>query len=102
MRALWNSLVAGVVFQHPSVESLRRELVRNAQLRELCGFLGPDVPPASSYTRFLGQLMTHQTALQAVFETLVDHLAAALPDLVYMAKQKWLFLNFADQEETGR
>lgn len=81
VRALWNSLVAGVVFQHPSVESLRRELARNAQLRELCGFRGPNVPPASSYTRFLRQLMTHQMALQAVFGTLVDYLADALPDL---------------------
>jgi len=81
VRALWNSLVAGVVFQHPSIESLRRELARNAQLRDVCGFRGPDVPPASSYTRFLRQLMAHQTMLEAVFETLVDQLAVALPDL---------------------
>jgi len=81
IRALWNSLLAGVVFQHPSIESLRRELARNAQLREVCGFRGPDVPPASSYTRFLRQLMAHKTVLEAVFETLVDQLAAALPDL---------------------
>ncbi|MCS5696975.1 transposase [Desulfofundulus thermocisternus] len=49
VRAVWNSILAGVVFQHTSVESLRRELKRNAQLRELCGFdpaRGADaVPP---------------------------------------------------------
>ena len=38
VRAIWNSILAGIVYQHPSVESLRRELKRNAQLRQLCGF----------------------------------------------------------------
>ncbi len=38
VRAVWNSVLAGVVYEHVSVESLRRELKRNAQLRELCGF----------------------------------------------------------------
>jgi hypothetical protein len=33
IRAMWNSILAGVVYQHPSVESLRRELSRNGQLR---------------------------------------------------------------------
>ena len=38
VRPVWNSILAGVSFQHVSVESLRRELLRNAQLRQLCGF----------------------------------------------------------------
>jgi len=38
IRAMWNALLAGVVFGHPSIESLRRELARNAQLRIMCGF----------------------------------------------------------------
>jgi len=38
VRAMWNSLIAGVVFEHPSIASLRRELRRNAQLRQVCGF----------------------------------------------------------------
>ncbi|MGH9341694.1 MAG: transposase, partial [Acidobacteriota bacterium] len=38
VRAIWNSILAGVVFQHGSVESLGRELERNGQLRDLCGF----------------------------------------------------------------
>ena len=33
VRAVWNSILAGIVFQHESVESLRRELSRNGQLR---------------------------------------------------------------------
>ena len=30
IRAVWNSVLKGIVFQHESVESLRRELHRNA------------------------------------------------------------------------
>ena len=38
VRAVWNSILAGVVYEHVSIASLRRELLRNAQLRQLCGF----------------------------------------------------------------
>jgi len=40
VRAMWNSVLAGIVFQHASIESLRRELSRNGQLRDMCGFKG--------------------------------------------------------------
>ena len=36
--AMWRALVAGVVLQHPSIESLLRELNRNPALLSLCGF----------------------------------------------------------------
>lgn len=35
---MWNALLAGVVFQHPSIEALCRELSRNPALVERCGF----------------------------------------------------------------
>ena len=38
--AVWNSLSAGVVYEHSSIESLRRELRRNGELTDLCG-IGP-------------------------------------------------------------
>ena len=38
VRAMWNALLAGIVFQHPSIESLRRELSRNPSLLAACGF----------------------------------------------------------------
>lgn len=38
IRPLWNSLSAGIVYQHQSIENPRRDLLRNAQLRQLCGF----------------------------------------------------------------
>lgn len=85
LRAVWNSVLAGVVFEHSSIESLRRELQRNAQLRELCGFdlfRGAEaVPPACVYSRFLVKLMQQQEALDQMVHTLVEALGALLPDL---------------------
>ena len=37
---MWNAVIAGVVFQHPSAAALLRELRRNGELRQLCGFNG--------------------------------------------------------------
>lgn len=38
IRPMWNAVIAGIVYQHPSAESLRRELRRNGELRQICGF----------------------------------------------------------------
>jgi len=38
IEGMWNALLAGVVFQHPSVASLVRELNRNPALLQICGF----------------------------------------------------------------
>jgi hypothetical protein len=38
VRAMWNALLAGVVFQHPSISALIRELDRNPVLLQACGF----------------------------------------------------------------
>jgi hypothetical protein len=38
VRAMWHALLAGIVFQHASIESLLRELARNPSLMEACGF----------------------------------------------------------------
>ncbi len=32
VRPMWNAVIAGVVFQHPSIEALIRELSRNISL----------------------------------------------------------------------
>ena len=84
VRAVWNSILAGVIYQHPSIESLRRELKRNAQLRQLCGFdpaRGEKaVPPAWVYSRFLKKLMARQPLLEAMFNRLVEELTKQLPD----------------------
>jgi len=88
VRAVWNSILAAVVYQHPSIESLRRELSRNPQLRWLCGFdvtrTDKLVPPSSSYTRFLKRLMEQREEVEAVFDELIEQLRAELPDLGQM------------------
>jgi len=58
VRAMWNSILAGIVFQHETIEKLRRELARNGQLQEMCGFFNK-VPPAWVYTRFLKKILKH-------------------------------------------
>ena len=78
VRAVWNSILAGVVYQHMSIESLRRELKRNAQLRQLCGFNvlkgGDAVPPSYVFTRFLKKLMKRQEEIERMFNGLVEDL----------------------------
>jgi len=85
IRPVWNSVLAGIVYQHESVESLRRELLRNAELRERCGF-DPHkgwgaVPPSWVYTRFLKLLFKFRAEIDAMFDCLVDELKELLPDL---------------------
>jgi len=79
VRAMWNSLLAGIVFQHPSIESLRRELNRNAQLRDMCGFEG-EVPSAWVYTRFMKSLFAYTAMVDSLFESLVQQIRQVLPD----------------------
>ncbi len=83
--AVWNAIVAGIVLQHPTVESLLRELRRNAELRQVCGFnpiLGTDAVPSSfAMSRFFANLMKHEDLAKAMFEELVRKLKVALPDL---------------------
>lgn len=85
VRAVWNSILAGVVFQHATVASLRRELGRNAQLRWLCGFeltrIRKQVPPANTYTRFFKRLMELSEDVDSIFDELVKQLRRELPDL---------------------
>lgn len=84
IRCVWNSILAGIVYQHNSIESLRRELLRNAQLRELCGFdplLGSKaIPPSYIYSRFFKTLFSHAKLIDEIFNFLVSELSKLLPD----------------------
>ncbi len=84
VRAIWNSILAGIVYEHVSIESLRRELSRNAQLREMCGFspiLGAHaVPSKSAYNRFLSKLVSHEPLVRDIFDSLVNELEMLFPD----------------------
>jgi len=79
---MWNLIIAGIVYQHPSIESLLRELKRNAQLRQVCGMnpFSDSFPNSWNFTRFNRLLMKHQELLDGIFKNLVDHLYENLPD----------------------
>ncbi len=79
IRAMWNSVLAGIVFQHPTIESLRRELNRNGQLREMVG-LGSVAPSAWAYTRFLHRILEHLEDLDTMIHHVIDDLQQVLPD----------------------
>ena len=78
VRAVWNSILAGIVYQHDSIESLRRELSRNGQLRFMCG-LENDIPTAWVYSRFLKKLLGRPEYVNDIFNTLVSELKKLIP-----------------------
>jgi len=82
--ALWRALLAAIVFGHGSLASLNRELARNGQLRDLCGFdpLRGDkaVPPPWVWTRFVAKLLRQHELIDNLFADLVDRLRELLPD----------------------
>ena len=58
VRVMWNLFIALTVFGHSTVESFRRELSRNSQLRKVCGlndFANKKhlVPPARVFSELL-------------------------------------------------
>jgi hypothetical protein len=85
VRAMWNSILAALVFGHGSVESLRRELARNGELRWLCGFDvlsgSRTVASKDAYTHLLRSLLKRADRIQAMFDALPGPLAEVLPDL---------------------
>ena len=83
IRCVWNSLLAGIVFNHEKISTLRRELLRNGELREGCGFevIKGDkaVPTASVYTGFLKKLIRNRELIEEMVDNLVEELRRLLP-----------------------
>ena len=76
IRAVWNSLIAGLVYEHDTIESLRRELKRNPLLRQTCGFNVfhglAAVPSSGSYSRFVNKLLNYQDEIRKIYQSLLD------------------------------
>ena len=78
VRTMLNLIYAMKIFGHRSVESFRRELARNSQLRIACGlsegkykYFGERkhlIPPARVFTGFLNKLKKYQNKLDKIFE----------------------------------
>lgn len=94
VRAMWNSVIAGVTYRHEGIDKLIDELGRNGQLRFICGFrkyetvkdesgrkvTRPKIPNAWNYSRFLLSLMEEQELIDRMFETAVGEITRLLPD----------------------
>ncbi|MGB4660945.1 MAG: transposase [Mobilitalea sp.] len=90
--SMWHAVLAGIVFQHTSDSELLRELNRNSQLRDLCGFVPKTerqkngtykifvAPTASAYSRFLKHLIKCQNELNEIFQNLVKYMYENLED----------------------
>lgn len=85
IRPTWNAMLAGIVFQHDTVESLLRELRRNGELRQLCGFnplLGATAAPTPwAMSRFVANVIDLAPMIERIFNDLVDTITEVLPDL---------------------
>ncbi len=81
VRTMLNLIYAMKIFGHRSVESFRRELSRNSQLRIVCGlsegkykYCGDRkhlVPPARVFTGFLNKLKKHKEEIEEIKEELI-------------------------------
>lgn len=86
VEAMWNSFLASFVFEHQSISDLLRELKRNKQLREMCGFETKTfkqkdrsikimlAPTNSAYTNFLNNLKDCKEEIQSAFNELVEYM----------------------------
>ncbi len=85
VRPTFNAIIAGIVFGHESIASLRRDLMRNAELRQVCGFdpLGgaEAVPTDDAFSRYIALLIEHKHLIVEMFHMLVEQLKVKLPDL---------------------
>ena len=90
IRVLLNIVYAMKIFEHRSIESIRRELQRNSQLRQLCGLNDGEykytkkrkhlVPPARVFTGFFKQLKKHKKEIDKINEDLVKFMYENLED----------------------
>lgn len=84
VRVMLNLTYAMKIFGHRSVESFRRELSRNSQLRKVCGLKDEDylylgkrktlIPKARVFTNFFNSLVKCQEQLNSMFEDDVKYM----------------------------
>lgn len=95
VRAMWNSVIAGIIFRHESIEKLIEELGRNGQLRYICGFrkyekirdeqgreVGskPMIPSSWNYSRFLNNVIEEREFIEEMFNMAIEEIEGLLPD----------------------
>ena len=107
VRAMWNLIIAMIVFGHDRFADVIRECGRNVQLRYICGFGVWKIPTAVNVSRFVVNLEKHQDIITDIFFALVGKLCELLPGFgedVAM-DSKWvesLAKRVSDNKKTGR
>jgi len=97
VRAMWNMIIAMIVFGHGRYADIIREMKRNIQLRYVCGFMNGKTPDAHNVSRFVSKLMDHQEELLGIFVALSEKLYGLIPDfgesLALDSKWVWSLAN---------
>jgi IS5 family transposase len=82
LRILLQAVIAGWVYDLHSLAELRRELLRNASLRLLCGINSvAQVPSEDAFSRFFSKLAQQVAAVEALFAATVAELHRLAPEL---------------------
>ena len=84
VRVMWNLLIAMIMFGHKTVESFRRELSRNSQLRKICGIRDWKhkkhlVPPSRVFSGFIKTLSEEAEEISEIFNVQVEELYELIP-----------------------
>jgi len=84
IRVMWNLFIAMIVFEHKNVDSFRRELSRNSQLRRKCGLcdFGKKkhlVPPGRVFSGFIKTLSEEAEEIAGIFHVQVEELYELIP-----------------------
>ena len=84
VRVMWNLLIAMTVFCHKTVDSFRRELSRNSQLRRMCGLSDHGkkkhlVPPSRVFSGFIKALSDEAEEMAGIFNAQLGELYDLVP-----------------------
>jgi hypothetical protein len=93
VRAMWNTVIAMVIFGHARFADVLRELNRNAQLKYVCGFLYGKIPGPDNMSRFVAKLQAHQNDIMDIFIKLSDRLYDEINDFgeTLAVDSKWVW-----------
>jgi len=81
IRAMWNAVIAMIVFGHRTYADFIRELRRNAQLAWMCGFEGfGKIPGPDNMSRFVSKLKDHNVDIKGILIKQSERLYELLPD----------------------
>lgn len=106
---VWNSIIIAPLIEATTIESLRRELSRNRDLRKLCGFNDADcyygkcklVPPPKAYSNMFRNLKEIEPLLKDTFKELVDFMYDNLENFgVETAGDGKIFSGYAKTKRT--